>query len=77
MAGVPWSTSFPFILWVPGVGLPYYAGCRFAAGTVNPPLAPLENLYLYWLRSHLLPQVLVADNIRPAYLKDPFEADVP
>lgn len=42
----------------------------------NPPPAPLENLYFYQLLSHLLPKVLVADGIRPAEPKDPYEADV-
>ena len=66
----------PFALRVPGEGLPCDVRRGLLKGVANPLPASLKEVNFYRLLPRLFPQILVADDVWPAYLKNPSEAGV-
>ena len=66
----------PFPLRVPGEGLPCDVRCGLPKGVANPFPASLKDVNFYMLLTRSFPQILVADDVRPAYLKNSSEAGV-
>ena len=72
-----WSGPLPFPLRVPGEGLSCGASVmRASEGCGRSTSSVLEGCQLRGLLSRAIPQILFADDVWPAYLKNPSEAGV-